>query len=268
MALNAWWPRLYTLPQIKLVGKINALVTVLVVMGCSLLPEYSHKFFFLYLVPLFVFLSGGVDGMLRNLDFHRMSIPVEELRNAFFLDLAFQSIVYFFTTFFFILLPFKVFFAGADLRLHPLVMLLTGTFSYTIFASVFCFFFVLNSRITLKYDQNDYLYLSVLGCIFFVIKMAGMNPVFYIMMIALSVMSARVFYLVQIRFYQKKNFKVSGLIGLCAVFFSISCAWLFRYDINNPGFGPGQKYKGMFVFSDFMPKLSPHTVKSLTEETR
>lgn len=241
---------------------------------CFFLPEYKVYSFFLFLIPAFIFLASGLDGMARNLDFHRMNIPVKHLKKAFFLDLLIQTLAFLFVSFVTMLVPFKLFMEGSDIRLHPMLFVLSGTISYTLFAVALFLMGILNLRISARtWGKKEYfigggLVLLLSGAAYS-LSLAGYNPVFFIAVTVFALMTARFYHFTltafePVRWHKRKgHFLRVGLSSLCAVVFSFSCARLVQYEMNDLSTGPAPKFKTMFVFSDFIPKLSPQTVRTL-----
>lgn len=90
--MNNWWLKLYTIPQTLRLLKGFLVATILLCCTHSFVSLENHTLipYLIYFYPLKIFLDNNRDGMRANLDFHKMTIPLAELRKAYYSDLLLQ----------------------------------------------------------------------------------------------------------------------------------------------------------------------------------
>lgn len=264
--MKKWWLELYTIPQMKFLAIANVIVMLISILGLKIAPQFFSFYLLLYLFPVFVFCAGGVDGMYSNLDFHKMTVPLKQLRFIFLKDMALQFSAFFGITFICLWIPMLIFYPEENIKMHPMLLILTGTPSYTLFASALFVMFALNSRtarINLRQREELIPFLIValvvgLGFYF--------REVFIAMTILLCVLTARFYNFMQMKFHKvrphdmKMHYSCLSLVVACTIMFSMSCAHMVRYEMNVKGYSVGSKYKTIYVFEDFLPTLEPETV--------
>lgn len=267
--MKKWWLELYTIPQIKFLLIVNIVVMIISLIGLTFAPQYLSFYLLMYLFPVFVFCAGGVDGIYSNLEFHKMTIPLKKLRGIFLKDMALQFGAFFFITFVCLWIPMLFFFKEENIKMHPMLLILTGTPSYSFFASAIFIMFALNSRtvrINLKQREEliPFLFLVAIVALGFYFK-----EVFIALTILLSVLTARFYHFMQIRFHKvkqhdmKMHYSCLSLVVVCTIMFSVGCGRLVRHEMNVKGYSVGSKYKTIYVFEDFLPTLEPETVTRL-----
>lgn len=267
--MKKWWLELYTIPQIKFLAIVNVVVMIISLIGLKFAPQYLSFYLLFYLFPVFVFCAGGVDGIYSNLEFHKMTVPLKKLRMIFIQDMALQFIAFFCITFVCLWVPMLFFFKEENIKMHPMLLVLTGTPSYSFFASAIFIMFALNSRtVRINVKQREelipfLLLVAVVGLGFY------FREVFIALTILLSVLTARFYHFMQIRFHRvklhdmKMHYSCLSLVVATTIMFSVGCAHLVRYEMNVKGYSVGSKFKTIYVFEDFLPTLEPETVTRL-----
>jgi hypothetical protein len=89
-----WWLKLYTIPFIIYFSKW-ILVILALDLGASVYLEWAQPaIIFFYLTPLiFSFKNSKNHGFRANLEFHKLSINLQDLKKAFFLDFIFSFLL-------------------------------------------------------------------------------------------------------------------------------------------------------------------------------
>lgn len=267
--MTKWWLELYTIPQMKFIAIVNVVVMIISLVGLKFAPQYLSFYLLLYLFPVFVFCAGGVDGIYSNLEFHKMTVPLKKLRWIFIQDMALQFCAFFVITFVCLWIPMLFFFKEENIKMHPMLLILTGTPSYSFFATTIFIMFALNSRtIRINVKQHEELlpFLTVVA-----ITSVGFyfKEVFFALTFLLSVLTARFYHFMQLKFHKvkshdlKMHYSCLSLVVACTIMFSVGCGHLVRYEMNVKGYSVGSKYKTIYVFEDFLPTLEPETVTRL-----
>src|SRR5690349_7154961 len=91
--MNSWWLKLYTIPGIKKIA-MSFLIPLSIVFCGHFLGVGKELMFFLhfsFIYPMLAFGHVKSEGFVWNLEFHKMSVPLKELRKIFFLDVLIQS---------------------------------------------------------------------------------------------------------------------------------------------------------------------------------
>lgn len=291
--MNSWWLRLYTFPILKKLTILFAVVTFVVCMGFVYFPSKALLFLGAYLLPYFVFFGLSIGGMLNNLEFHKMSVPLKDLRKAYFLDLLIQTVVYIVLVFLSLAIPLYLF-HPKGMSAHPFFALI-GTPSFTLLI-VFSFFtvvfFIRSLRfkaLTMTHQQTQQFDLKkhkstlvILIVAFFayalISETEGSNEksflddfnylfVSFAMFVVPMFGHMALFARSNFHLFKKEKFELrvltsAGGMAFCFVFF-LMCGFLFRFEINSSYFSTTSKMKAISLYSDFSPVIEVETAREL-----
>jgi hypothetical protein len=290
--MNSWWLKLYTIPSLKKIAVVFLLVMIIVCCGFKFMPEKILLFYGAYFSPFLVFFGLNSEGMYANLDFHKMSVPLKDLRKAYFADLAIQLFAFFLMALFSLVLPLylfipdKVFVHALSKMGLPLSLFLMVTVAFVSFLISFkSMKMKLNShssKVELSKKQKKAFIFFLAPIIYFIMfdnvenpSSAGawleqFNILFIISTIFTSTIVASIFHFAIFKFHvirAENNFKghaftySSAFMGTVA--FCLMCGLIFRFEVNGQYYPVSSKAKALLVFSDFLPVLEPDTAKEI-----
>lgn len=295
--MNNWWLKLYTIPSLKILLKGHVAVCLLVCMAHVFLPKYVVYFYFLYFLTSFGFASGAGIGLGTNLEFHKMSVPLKDLRKAFYIDQLIVIFIHYITYALSFAIPVLIFAPSNKISLFltflsasPSIMIL----QFLMLVIVPLFLRNINlkidpvkNQVVLNKKQKKtvgiLLALAVSAVLIpetdvnssegFFSFLEQFNLLFIVLLVSGSFVVGSLIHYSRLNFhlFRGENFKQYffsfGTGTFVSVLFLFFCGFVFRYEVNSRSISDMSKVKGMLVFTDFLPELETETVKEIMAVT-
>ncbi len=234
--------------------------------------------------------------MGRNLEFHKMSVPLKDLKKALYTDHLIMIVIHFISFLISLMIPVSIFVPTTTIK-QAIHLLNTSPSLLILGALTILIMPVFMRSINLKVDpvknqfilsksQKRTLIISILsvamGSTFLEEPGQGGEGIswldqFNILFLILLISSS--FFVGSIIHYSRKNFNhirannfkqhfFSFGIGTFATFLiCFLCGFIFRIEVNSPSISAIGKTKSMIVFVDFLPELETDTVIDLMSVT-